>query len=267
MTRDAAAEAARIAELERLAYGRASTPAEAAQSEAAARELQQLLAARAAAEHPAPADDRAAHPAAHTERSADDTTDDPTDDEDDETALRPWWRRPPALVGALALAIVGGAALIGAIAPPGPPAAFAVFERAPDEAELALTGRLQQLNAPVDGLRIIDRSAAAELVAFRAPAGTAQRLAAAAASREGEPFLPLTDDSRFGENGEPVRDPEAPDVCLMVVDRGLPSGTSCATLDAFRASGLEVEGRDAVSGAEYLGSWTADGAVRIEPLG
>ena len=45
MTRDAAAEAARIAELQRLAYGRASTPAEAAHARAAAQELRELLAA------------------------------------------------------------------------------------------------------------------------------------------------------------------------------------------------------------------------------
>lgn len=263
MTRDAEAQAARIAELERLAYGRASTPAEAAQSEAAAQELQQLLAARAAAEHPAPDDDRGADPAAHAGTDADDATGD-QDVEDDDTAPRPWWRRPPALVGALALAIVGGAGLVGAIAPPGPPTAFAVFERAPDAAELALTGRLQQLSAPVDGLRIIERAAAAELVAFRAPAGTARQLAAAAG--EGDPFLPLTDGSRFGENGEPVRDRAAQDVCLMIVDRGLPSGTSCATLNGFRERGLEVEGRDAVSGEPYRGSWQADGTAALDPL-
>lgn len=260
MTRDADAEASRIAGLERLAYGRASTPAEAAQSEAAAQELQQLLAARAAAEHPAPDDDRGADPAAHAETDPDDAT----GDEEDDTTARPWWRRPPALVGALALAIVGGAGLVGAIAPPGPPAAFAVFERAPDAAELALTGRLQQLSAPVDGLRIVERSAAAELVVFRAPAGTARQLAAAAG--EGDPFLPLTDGSRFGENGEPVRDPAAQDVCLMIVDRGLPSGTSCATLDGFRERGLEVVGRDAVSGEPYRGSWRADGTAALDPL-
>lgn len=262
MTRDADAEASRIAELERLAYGRASTPAEAAQSEAAAQELQQLLAARAAAEHPAPDDDRDAHPASPAE--ADVEHDDAADDEDDHTAPRPWWRRPPALAGALALAIVGGAGLVGAIAPPGPPAAFAVFERAPDAAELALTGRLQQLSAPVDGLRIVERAAAAELVVFRAPAGTARQLAAAAG--EGDPFLPLTDGSRFGENGEPVRDRAAQDVCLMIVDRGLPSGTSCATLDGFRERGLEVVGRDAVSGEPYRGSWRADGTAALDPL-
>ncbi|WP_168915978.1 hypothetical protein [Microcella flavibacter] len=264
MTRDADAEASRIAELERLAYGRASTPAEAAQSEAAAQERQQLLAARAAAEHPAAADDRATHPETQAADGVDDTTEAESDAEADDTAPRPWWRRPPALAGALALAIVGGAGLVGAIAPPGPPAAFAVFERAPDEAELALTGRLQQLSAPVDGLRIVERAAAAELVVFRAPAGTARQLAAAAG--EGDPFLPLTDGSRFGENGEPVRDRAAQDVCLMIVDRGLPSGTSCATLDGFRERGLEVVGRDAVSGEPYRGSWRADGTAALDPL-
>jgi hypothetical protein len=267
MTRDAAAEAARIAELQRLAYGRASTPAEAARAEAAAQELQQLLAARAAAEHPAPVDDRAATPPADADGAvapddADASID--SDEEDDDAGPRPWWQRPPALVGALAAAIVGGGALLGVLTPSGPPAALVVFDRAPDAAELALTGRFQQLGAPVNGLRIIGDAGAAELVAFRAPTGTAQQLADA--SRAGEPFLPFQDESRFGENGEPVRETTEQDVCLMVVDRGLPSGTSCASVDDFGERGLEVEGRDALSGAPYRGSWLADGSVAFEPL-
>ncbi|WAB81479.1 hypothetical protein OVN18_00150 [Microcella daejeonensis] len=264
MTRDAAAESARIAELQRLAYGRASTPAEAARAEAAALELQQLLAARAAAEHPTPTDDRAAAPPADAHRADAADVTDVTDAPDDDAGPRPWWQRLPALVGALAAAIVGGGALLGVLTPSGPPAALVVFDRAPDAAELALTGRFQQLGAPVDGLRIIGDAGAAELVAFRAPTGTAQQLADAAGA--GEPSLPLVDESRFGENGEPVRESAEQDVCLMVVDRGLPSGTSCASVGDFVERGLEVEGRDALSGAPYRGSWLADGSVTFEPL-
>jgi len=244
MTWDAAAEAARLAELQRLAFGRASSPAEAQQAAAAAQELQQLLA------------DREARAATTTDGDAG-SSDDPAAT-DHATRPRPWWRRPPALAGALAVALVLGSAIVAAFAPPGPPAAFSVFDGAPDEAESALAEQLTQLGVPADELRVVAQVQEVRLVAFRAPAGTAALLAPSGGSVTG-PFLPLST--------EEARDAEQ-DVCLMILDRGRAGATTCSTVDDFVAKGLIVTSRgDGVfQDSDHQGTWRVDGSADIEQL-
>ena len=224
-------------ELERLAYGRASTPDDQARAVAAGEELARRADQRA----------RDARLAAERSRELDAS---PLASTAEVNANRPWWRRPLALVaaGILVLGAMGAAAVAVLAALHAPPPAFAIFERDPVDQEVELRPTLRSGgHLSPTGPRVLAEAEYGTVVAWLPrPAGTVRQT--------------------LDDGITPVDGPRQ--VCVGVIENDpvarelVVSEWRCSAVSAFAEDGLSLTLTGL--GGTYDIAWSPEGVVQLD---